>query len=46
MVPTLWVVTPDKTLRVPIDAERQYLRDHAERGNDQSQGGVLAEQFG
>lgn len=39
------MVMLDRTLRVSIDAERQYLRDPAERGNDPSQGWVLAERF-
>ncbi|MBR7216228.1 hypothetical protein E1K68_26270 [Pseudomonas sp. B2021] len=38
LVPTLCVVTPSRTLRVPSqmkgDAERHGLHSHAERGND------------
>nr|GFD47212.1 hypothetical protein [Tanacetum cinerariifolium] len=36
IVPTLCVGMPARTLRVHVDAERQSLRYHAERGNDQS----------
>jgi hypothetical protein len=36
IVPTLRVVMPARTLRVQVDAERQSLRYHAERGNDQN----------
>jgi hypothetical protein len=35
IVPTLRVGMPFRTLRVQADAERQSLRYHAERGNDQ-----------
>jgi hypothetical protein len=35
IVPTLCVGMPVRTLRVHFDAERQSLRYHAERGNDQ-----------
>ncbi|QKF51890.1 hypothetical protein FX982_02862 [Pseudomonas graminis] len=34
MVPTLRVGTQPKTLRVKLDAERQTMHSHAERGND------------
>jgi len=37
IVPTLCVGMPARTLRVHIDAERQSLRYHAERGNDQQE---------
>ncbi|RRW60788.1 hypothetical protein EGJ53_24735 [Pseudomonas fluorescens] len=38
IVPTLRVGMPPRTLRVRFgwDAERPWLRSHAERGNDQS----------
>ena len=35
IVPTLRVEMPSRTLRVHVDAERQSLGYHAERGNDQ-----------
>ena len=35
MVPTLCVGMPGMTLCVKVDAERQSMRYHAERGNDQ-----------
>ncbi|QFG33018.1 hypothetical protein F6476_29530 [Pseudomonas umsongensis] len=48
IVPKLCVGTPQRTLRVWLlsgDAERPGLHSHAERGNDQVQGGLLLHEF-
>jgi hypothetical protein len=45
IVPTLRVGMHGKTLCVPIDAERQSMHYHAERGNDQKTVGATEVAF-